>query len=235
MIVVTRLSPSLADTVTRLLDSRHRVYYAAAWDDLCVLMQQHPIDVIILDPADDGDAWEERNAQLRRKFPGVACVAYTAPSPEGLQHVAGRWMSGIAGLAFHGLDDHAARLSAIVERAVQEGTSHIFLERVGVTELVVPPKLWTAILELFRNPRAFGATEKLAERADLSRRTLDRLIRKTPAISTGRLMAAAELLYVFDFMQLSGSRAQKGGAECRGPISPSGSQMASARHYSKRP
>lgn len=101
-------------------------------------------------------------------------VLYMSVSAASMRTLVAAELAGPVRLVLEGLEDQPERLRRVVESAARPDLGADVLARVEPTLRRVPPLLATAIRELLLAPTTVGDARALADRAGMTRRSLDR-------------------------------------------------------------
>jgi AraC-like DNA-binding protein len=128
----------------------------------------------------------------------VPVVLYTHPSPTSIRLCFGWARAGALHLVLAGVDDDATRLHAIFDALV--GTPHVeaLVARLDEHLALVPTSLASAVRGLFMEQGAVPPLDALAASSFMTRRSVDRWLRRAGLAPPKRFLGAARLVRTYD-------------------------------------
>lgn len=197
MDVAALLSPQLLTHLRVVLGRGHRVHAADGWNHLTSVLHQETIDLIVADPAADGQARVVELQQVIRQFPSVPVVVYTALSPATMKAVVQLARVGVEHVVLNRFDDEPRRFRDLLEGVPGYALAEQMLRHLAEPLAALPIQVSRAVEQLFRSPGRFRSTEDLAAAAGMIKRTLYRNLEPAGFTSPRLLVAAARLLRVY--------------------------------------
>jgi AraC-like DNA-binding protein len=195
--VAAFLSPQLLTHVRVVLGRGHRLHAADGWVDLERIIQTEVADLLIADPAADGQVKVAELQQLIRQFPSVPVVVYTALSPATMKAVVQLARVGVEHVVLNRFDDEPRRFRDLLEGVPGHALADQMLRQLAEPLTGLPIQVSRAVEQLFRSPGRFRSTEDLAAAAGMNKRTLYRNLEPVGFLSPRLLVVAARLLRVF--------------------------------------
>lgn len=206
MEVVARLTASLLAQLRIVVGHEHTLVAVDNWGELDTAIRGRPIDVAVVDPRLDGSVQSEEIQTLLVQYPSLPVVLYTSLTPETLRVTVELARYGLPQVVLRGFDDEPQRFRALLEgqpaRAVETGVLRRLASQLGKA----PLPLARAIGEMFLAPHTFQSVDDLAAAATLSRRSLDRYLKKAGFAPARMLLTGARVARVYHYLRDPGFR-----------------------------
>ncbi len=197
MDVAAFLSPQLLTHLRVVLGRGHALHAAEGWSDLVRILQHEPVDLVVADPAADGHVKVGELEQLKREFPSVPVVVYTALSPATMKAVVQLARVGVEHVVLNRFDEEPRRFRDLLEAVPAHALAEQMLSQLAEPLGALPIQVSRAVEQLFRSPGQFRGTEDLAAAAGMNKRTLYRNLEPVGLLSPRVLVVAARLLRVY--------------------------------------
>ena len=197
MDVAAFLSPQLLTHLRVVLGRGHLLHAAEGWGDLARILQYEVVDLVVADPAADGHVKVGELEQLKREFPSVPMVVYTALSPATMKAVVQLARVGLEHVVLNRFDDEPRRFRDLLEGVPGHALAEQMLGQLATPLAALPIQVSRAVEQLFRSPGQFRSTNDLAAAAGMNKRTLYRNLEPVGFLSPRVLVVAARLLRVY--------------------------------------
>lgn len=167
---------------------------AESWAQAVRVIRRLPVGLAVVDPLLEGEPRVHEIERLRSFFPSLPLVAYTTLSPEMASVLLGLGRIGIRRAVFARFDDDPALLRTVLRDEWALTAPHQVLA--GMQPLLgqLPERVRWALEGAVQAPGETGV-EDLARRAQMGRRTCERLFAKLRLPSPSRVLQVARLLY----------------------------------------
>ena len=154
-----------------------------------------PVELAVVDPGDGPGIGIREIERLRQMFPSLSLLIYTALTPETAELLLALGRVGIRRAIFSRFDDSPSSL----RKALQSEAEHTVFSKVArsladVFE-VLPDQLRAALESTLSSPMEAPTVTLMAERAQLGRRTCERLFARSGLPSPRTVLIVARLLY----------------------------------------
>ena len=197
MDVAAFLSSQLLTHLRVVLGRGHVLHAAEGWGDLARILRQEVVDLIVADPGADGHVKVGELQQLKREFPSVPVVVYTALSPATMKAVVQLAKVGVEHVVLNRFDDEPRRFRDLLEGVPGHALAEQMLGQLAQPLAALPVQVSRAVEQLFRSPGQFRSTKDLAAAAGMNKRTLYRNLEPVGFLSPRVLVVAARLLRVY--------------------------------------
>jgi AraC-like DNA-binding protein len=168
---------------------------AAAWGDALELVRTRPVELAVVDPMLHGRPRMTEIERLRLLFPSLPVVVYTALVPE----VAGVLLSlgrlGIRRAVFERIDDAPGALRSVLQQELECGVAQQVMQVVADRLAPLPPALRWALESLVHASAESATVTALADRALLTRRTVERAFARAHLPSPRTVVQLVRALY----------------------------------------
>ena len=196
----------MAANLKRALAGAHAVRVAPTWDDFATAIAERRFDAVVIDPCADARALARRRgladlAPVLARAPLVPIIGYVSVSANAMRAMLDLIQHGAVDIVVRGVDDQPARLRFVVERAAAGELAMLLIERLKGRLAVLPPMLVGAVQLLFRTPDRFQSIDDLADAAGMSRRSLDRWLRRATTAPARQLIAGARTVAAYRLLQ----------------------------------
>jgi len=154
-----------------------------------------PVELVVVDPRDGPGIGVREIERLRQMFPSLSLLIYTALTPETAELLLALGRVGIRRAIFARFDDAPSSL----RKALQGEAEHTVFRKVArsLAELLgtLPDQLRVALESTLTSPMEAPTVSLMAERAQLGRRTCERLFARSGLPSPRMVLVVARLLY----------------------------------------
>jgi AraC-like DNA-binding protein len=195
--VAAFLSSQLFTHLRVVLGRGHRLHPAEGWTELAKVLREEVVDLVVADPAADGQVKVAELQQLIRQFPSVPVVVYTALSPATMKAVVQLAKIGVEHVVLNRFDDEPRRFRDLLEGVPDHALADQMLRQLAAPLGGLPVQVSRAVEQLFRSPGRFRSTDDLAAAAGMNKRTLYRNLEPVGFFSPRLLVAAARLLRAY--------------------------------------
>jgi len=158
-------------------------------------IRSRPVELVVVDPTDGPGIGVREIDRLRRMFPSLSLLIYTALTPQTAELLLELGRIGIRRAIFARFDDSPASL----RRALQSEAEHTVFRKVArsLEELLepLPDQVRTALEWTLTCPMETPTVSAMAERAQVGRRTCERLFARAGLPSPRMVLIIARLLY----------------------------------------
>lgn len=148
----------------------------------------------MVDPFLEGEPRAHEIERLRAFFPSLPVVVYTTLGPEAAGVLLELGRIGVRRAIFAHVDDDPARLRAVLRDEWAMTASHLVLRALDPLLEQLPERVRWALEGAVQSPGDAGV-EEFAQRAQLGRRTCERLFARLGLPTPSRVLQAARLLY----------------------------------------
>ena len=204
LLVASHLPSTLRVPLRNALGELHRVAEAVNWSDLADIVRRRPIDLMVVDPAADGDVNVNAVAQMIEQFPRTPVIVYTALGPNSIAAMADLSRRGLKDVVLHRYDDAPERFQRVIERVAKKQPGKHIMTDLSDTIDRLPPTIGTAIEQVFERPQAFDSAADIATTAEVTLSTLYRSLRSVGFRSPRRILIAARVLRAHTYMREPG-------------------------------
>lgn len=174
----------------------HRCFWAVdSWADAVEAIRVRPVVMAIVDPLLGGPPRTHEIERLRLLFPSLPLLVYTVLAPETAGALLALGGAGIRRAMFFRLDDSPEAMRRAVNLELEGSASQRVVQSLGRRLPGLPDTLLRALELTLHAPADLPTVSDLARRAQLSRRTCERIFSKLDLPSPGVVMLMARLLY----------------------------------------
>jgi AraC-like DNA-binding protein len=179
----------------RSADPERFVFEAApTWAQAVRVIRRRPVGLAVVDPLLEGEPRVHEIERLRSFFPSLPLVAYTTLSPETASVLLALGRIGVRRAVFARIDDDPAFLRTVLRDEWALTAPHQVLQGMEPFLARLPERVRWALEGAMQAPGETGV-EDLAQRAQLGRRTCERLFAKLGLPSPSKVLQVARLLY----------------------------------------
>jgi AraC-like DNA-binding protein len=166
-------------------------------------VEQHPVDVIVVDPRFGSPAvlTFAPVLELRRIYPSTPFVIYTTLEASTIPAIVTLGLSGINQLIIADVDDEPKQLCAIFERQPGARLSDDLASALSAHLAQLPPEVAAALDRVIHTPSAFESVPDLAAAANVSRRTIYRECERAALASPREIIAASRALRAYALLR----------------------------------
>ena len=139
------------------------------------------------------------------RLAGVPLIAHTALTPLAMRSLLAISDAGVQEVFIHGVDDDAASVRRVFDRVARETLGGRVLSHISPALSVMPPPLRAAVSSTFVQPDPADTPHRLALRAGITRRSLDRWVARSGVASTRLLVAAPKIIMLYAQLHRGGA------------------------------
>lgn len=163
--------------------------------DMVEAIRSRPVEFAVVDPTDGPGIGVREIERLRQLFPSLTLLVYTALSPQTAELLLALGGVGIRRAIFARFDDSPSSL----RQALIGESEHTLFRKVarslaGLLDSL-PTSVSTAVESMLAAPMEPPTVSEMAQRAQLPRRTCERLFAKSGLPSPRTVLTIARLLY----------------------------------------
>src|SRR5438046_2224317 len=201
MLVLAAVPTIQFHKLRRAAAPRFPVVHATRWDDALATIRSRPVELAAVDPQLEGSPSAREIERLRRWFPSLPLILYTALSPATAAVLLAIGHTGINAVVFARLDDHPARLREVLAHEEARSASRQLLDQLAGVLAPLPSELRWVVEEVLRAPAELQTVQQVAARARVDRRTFERWFARLRLPSPRHFLAAARVLYAHRLLQ----------------------------------
>jgi len=199
--VAAYLPRQLLAHLTIVLGPQHTLIGAGRWDELRTSVQQHVIDVLVVDPAAEGVTRVDVIEEIHRDFPSLPIVIYTSLSAGSMRAIHHLGRLGLEHVVLNRFDDERQRFLELLERVPGQALSDELLHLLAPELARLPMNIVRAVEQLYRSPSRFRNTQDLSAASGTILRTLYRQLESAGIHSPRLLVASARLLRAYALLR----------------------------------
>lgn len=204
MIVLACLPPARLERLRAAVDGPHPVRTVGDWLEAERFVRQHPVDVLIADPAFNAVEPDPASIMaLRARFRSLPFIIYSAFDATTANALAALGRAGFEEVVLEGIDDEPWRLLELLGSQPGVALAARLLARIQPALQHVPEEIARAVERVIHTPAAFRGVPDLAEAADVSRRTIYREFERAKLGSPREVIAASRALRAYAFLRES--------------------------------
>ena len=204
MSIAVYLPEALLAHIRHVFQAEPDFLVAKSWTELDTLIRDHPVSVVILDPAADGIVNIDAVASILNRFPSLPLVAYVTFSPQSFGAVAQLARRGLDHVVLHRFDDSRERLQQMIGRVRMDPMTVRSLEVMAPMLKLVPLPVARAVREMFDKPHRYQSVLDLALTAGCPAVTIYRHFESAKLPSPKKLLIAAKLLRGLSYLRNPG-------------------------------
>jgi len=201
MQILAAVPPAQLLALRRAGAGRFEFVPARTWDEALEVIRTRPVEVAVVDPLLRGEPRTTEIERLRVLFPSVPLLLYTTLTPPMAPILLTLGQRGIRKVVCARFDDHPDRLRELLEEEGVGASSQRLLAQLGEALSPLPAGLRWILEEALRTPAEVQTVQKLAERANVDRRTCERWFTRLGLPTPRHLLAAARVLYAHRLLQ----------------------------------
>jgi AraC-like DNA-binding protein len=167
---------------------------ARSWAQAVRIIRRRPVGLAVVDPLLEGAPQANEIERIRAFFPSVPLVAYTTLTPETASVLLALGRVGVRRAIFARFDDDPAQLRRVLREEWAATAPHQVLEALRPLAETLPERVRWALEAAVQAPGETGV-EELARRAQLGRRTCERLFARLGLPAPSKVLQVARLLY----------------------------------------
>lgn len=169
---------------------------------LAAALQRGDVDLIVLDPSDRRLEHRARTlAALLAQYIAIPVVLYTPLTTTGVARSAELLRDGTRQLLIAGVEDQPGATRALAVRMTMDALAQRFLASVEPQLAQLPASVVRGIHALFASPRRFRSVEDIALASAVTRRHLERVMRRVGFASCRDLLIIARTLAAFRLLR----------------------------------
>jgi AraC-like DNA-binding protein len=199
--VVAFLPRQLLSHLKFVLGTEHGLTVAASWAELHAAAKHQGVDVVVADPAASGSVEVETLEDIRRRYPSLPVIVYTALAPASIKAIVRLAKSGVEHVVLSRFDDEPRRFLELLEGIPAHALSERMLHEIASSLACLPVVVVRAVEQLFRSPARFKNAQDLAAAAGMNLRTLYRNLEPAGIYSARSLVVSARLLRAYAYLQ----------------------------------
>lgn len=208
-LVAAHLPSSLRLPLRTALGEVHRIVEAVSWPDLEDLVRRRPVDLIVVDPAVEGNVDVDRIVHIMDKFPRTPILVYTTLGPSTVSAMTELSRRGLKDVVLHRYDDSPKRFNQLLERVAKKQLSRYVIVNIADSLELLPERIAKAVEQAFDKPQAFLSAADIAVAAGVPLSSLYRALRAAGFRSAKRILVAARVLRAHAYMREPGYSVQE--------------------------
>lgn len=165
------------------------------WMDTVTAIRTRPIELAVVDPLLGGEPRSVEIERIRQHFPSLPLVIYTVLAPETAGVLLDLGRAGIRRVILHRFDDAPAALRQVIQEELEQSASRRILAELTAALPGLPEPLQRALEAMLHAPGDNPTVAGLADHAQLTRRTCERLFSRRGLPSPKTVMLLARVLY----------------------------------------
>ena len=167
---------------------------AHSWAQAVRVIRRRPVGLAVVDPLLEGAPRFREIERVRAFFPSLPLVAYTSLAPETAAVLLDLGRIGVRRAVFARFDDDPTRLRAVLREEWAQTAPHQVLQALRPLAERLPDRVRWALEAAVQSPGEAGVDD-LARRAQLGRRTCERLFARLDLPAPSKVLQMARLLY----------------------------------------
>jgi AraC-like DNA-binding protein len=199
--VAAYLPPRLLSHLKVVLGQGHTLIPATGWAELLATVNERIVDIVVADPATEGNVQVAELEELMRQFPSLPVVVYTVLAPLTLKGVVRLAQSGVEHVVLNRFDDDPARFLELLELVPGHALGERMLQELAEPLSALPVMVCRAIEQLYRYPLRFRTAQDLAAAAGMTHRTLYRNLEPVGLHSPRMLVMGSRLLRAYSHLR----------------------------------
>ncbi|SRR6266542_2016310 len=199
--VCTLLPRRLELQVRFALGHDTEILRAESWNDLDRLIKKRALRAVILDPATEDSADNDRVVRLFTRYPSLPVVAYVSLDAARFNAVTRLSRVGLEHVVLHRYDDAPERFREIIERATADPLVHRVLDSIRPALERLPLELSIAVENLLREPHRYHAALDLHSDTSYSTLQLYQHFRSARLASPRTFVIAARALRAYSYLR----------------------------------
>jgi len=187
-----------AERVDRLragAPENYRWVTAGSWLNALHVIRTCPIELAVVDPLLGGAPRTLEIERLRQHFPSLPLVVYTVLAPETAGVLLDLGRAGIRRVILHRFEDAPGALRETITRELEESASQRMIGEFAAALPELPESLRRALGAMLHATGDNPTVAALAEQAQLTRRTCERLFARRGLPSPKTVVLLARVLY----------------------------------------
>ena len=158
-------------------------------------IRAQPVELAVVDPIKGPGIGLREIERLRQWFPSLSLIIYTALTPETGELLLAIGRVGIRRVIFVRFDDSPSSLLGALQGEVEHTIFRKVARSLGELLEVLPGRLRAALESTLMSPVEAPTVSLMAERAQIGRRTCERIFAHSGLPSPRRVLVIARLLY----------------------------------------
>jgi AraC-like DNA-binding protein len=168
---------------------------AESWAQAVEVIRANPVEMAVVDPLLGDKPRPHGIVRLQALFPSLPLMIYTELSPATAAALLRLGRAGIERAVFQRFEDSPRALRAAIAAELEHSATRAVVQAVQGAFGTLPPGIADALSTMLHDPAAASTVAGLAERADHSRRTCERLFTKFGLPPPKAVMILTRLLY----------------------------------------
>src|SRR3989441_6448162 len=201
MLVLAAVPEVQLQRLRRAAGVRFTFVRAASWDEVLAGIRARPLERAVRPRTRAGEPRAQELERLRRRFPSLPLILYTALTPQLAAVLLALGQRGIRHVIFVRYDDHPERLREVLEREATGAASRRLLDQLADRLSPLPTELRWVLEEALRTPEEVQTVGRLAARARVDRRTCERWFTRVGLPTPRHFLAAARVLFAHRLLQ----------------------------------
>jgi AraC-like DNA-binding protein len=165
------------------------------WLDTVTAIRTRPVELAVVDPLLGGQPRSVEIERLRQHFPSLPLVVYTVLAPETAGVLLDLGRAGIRRVILYRFDDAPSALREVLQSELEQSASRRILTELTTALPGLPDPLAHALEAMLHAPGDNPTVAALADHAQLTRRTCERLFSRRGLPSPKTVMLLARVLY----------------------------------------
>ncbi len=193
MVILAALPDSQITVLRAATGSDHELLVVHDAEALVSSIRSRPVDIAVLDPVGLPSMGVYLIERVRRLFPSLPAIIYTALVPEIAEVLLAVGQVGIRRAIFARFDDSPSSIRCALRDEMERSSFRQVLRDLGVFLSQLPDGLHSSVESTLASPGASVAL--LAQHANLGRRTCERWFARSGLPSPRMVLMVARLLY----------------------------------------
>ena len=168
---------------------------AESWAQAVEVIRANPVEMAVVDPLLGDKPRPHGIERLQALFPSLPLMIYTELSPTTASALLRLGRAGIERAVFQRYEDGPRALRAAIGAELEHSATRGVVQAVQGVLGTLPPGIAESLSTMLHDPSAASTVAELAERADHSRRTCERLFTKFGLPPPKAVMILTRLLY----------------------------------------
>jgi AraC-like DNA-binding protein len=168
---------------------------AESWAKAVEAVRGNPVEMAVVDPLLGDDPRPQGIERLHLLFPSLPLMIYTELSPATAAALLKLGRAGIQRAVFQRFEDGPKALRAAIAGELEHSATRAVIQAVQQVLGTLPPGIVEALGTMLHDPAGGSTVSELATRAQLARRTCERLFTKFGLPPPKAVMILTRLLY----------------------------------------
>lgn len=201
MLVLAALPKTSTARLRAAAGQRFTFRGAGTWADAVEGIRTEPVEMLVADPALEGEPRTQEIERLGLLFPSLPRIVYTRLAPHLVPVLLQLGRAGIREVIVAGHDDHAERVTEILVTSAARAISRQLIDEMQDILDSWPGELRWAVESLLREPAALVTVQDLAARARMDRRTCARWFASANLPPPRVMLTVFRVLYAHRLLQ----------------------------------